>query len=64
MILCNDCCEPCCDFCLHAIHEEFTIDGELVIGGPIACNIHNDEEHNDIAESCGYCDDFHCFKAK
>lgn len=66
MIKCNEACIPCCDFCIYAVHETF-FDEELggdVYGGPIHCEKHPDEEHDMICESCGYCDDFHCFKAK
>lgn len=61
MIKCGDDCTPCCDFCIHAIHEEFELNGQMTMGGPIGCGLHKDEEHQDIAETCGYCDDFHCF---
>lgn len=64
MILCNNCC-PCCDFCKHVIHETWEDGrGNIHNGGPIACGLHNDEEHNNIAEGCGYCDDFYCFRVK
>lgn len=29
----------------------------------IGCGLHDDQEHQDIAEGCGYCPDFHCFRA-
>ena len=61
MILCNNDCEPCCDFCIYAIHDEFELNGHTEIGGPIECKLHRDKEHQEIAEYCGYCDDFHCF---
>lgn len=63
MVLCNKGCEPCCDFCIHAIHDKFEHDGKAIIGGPIGCLIHLDKEHEDIAVTCGYCEDFHCFNA-
>lgn len=66
MILCNKHCLPCCDFCIHVIHEELgvTPDGSnIIIGAPIDCALHKDPEHQNIAESCGSCDDFHCFRA-
>lgn len=31
---------------------------------PIAWNLHMDELHQMIAEDCGRCNDFHCFRAK
>ena len=64
MILCNHGCIPCCDFCIYAIHEYFTIDGKMHKGGPIGCSLHKDEEHQEIADSCGFCNDFHCFHVK
>lgn len=65
VILCNEDCVPCCDFCIYAIHEEWNDErGEHHIGGPIGCRLHTDQEHQDIAEGCGYCDDYHCFRAK
>jgi len=64
MILCNDNCIPCCDFCTYAIHEEFKIDGEIIKGGPIGCSLYPDKKHEDIAVGCGYCNDFHCFNVK
>ena len=64
MIKCNDDCCPCCDFCIYAIHEEFEMTGEIITGGPIGCGLHKDDKHQDIAESCGCCDDFHCFLVK
>ena len=38
-------------------------DGDIVRGGPVGCGLHDDERHQDIAESCGCCPDFHCFRA-
>lgn len=64
MILCGEYCEPCCDFCIHCIHEEKMEDGEVSHGAPIGCGKHKDQEHQDIALICGYCDDFHCFRAE
>ena len=62
MITCGDDCVLCCDFCIHVIHEKFINNlGEEVTSCPIGCALHTDEEHQDIAETCGYCDDFHCF---
>ena len=61
MIKCGDDCVVCCDFCMHAIHEIFEINGRTEKGGPIGCMFHADQEHQNIAEGCGHCDDFHCF---
>lgn len=64
MVRCDECGIPCCDFCIYAVHEEFELNERVVIGGPIGCNLHKDEKHQNIAEGCGYCDDFHCFRAE
>ena len=64
MTLCNEDCMPCCDFCLYSAHESVYFDGKLIDGGPIGCIKHPDAEHQEIAESCGHCDDFYCFMAK
>lgn len=61
MILCNKYCNPCCDFCAYALHGDLEHDGT---SGPIGCILHLDKEHQDEALSCGFCDDFHCFRAK
>lgn len=64
MKLCNKDCIPCCDFCIHAIHERFEHNGKMITGGPIGCSLHLDKEHQDIAIGCYYCEDYHCFRAK
>lgn len=56
-------CIPCCDFCVYVKHDSWLEKGKLVTGGPIGCNLHPDREHQDIAEGCGYCQDFKCFRA-
>ena len=66
MIGCSEECLrlACCDFCMY-VHHEFFFDnnGDIVRGGPVGCGLHDDERHQDIAESCGHCSDFHCFRA-
>ena len=64
MVLCNNDCIPCCDFCVYAIHETEEIDGEIVKLSPIGCSLHTDKGHQDIADSCSYCEDYHCFLAE
>ena len=66
MILCNSCCTPCCDFCRHVAHNMYNDnDGNpTIVGEPIGCKLHDDEEHNLTAQRCGYCDDFHCDRIK
>ena len=51
MILCSKECDPCCDFCIHAIHEEFFLGKKHVVGGPIGCLYHKDLEHQETAEA-------------
>ena len=61
---CSD-CTPCCDFCRHAIHDEWTNkDGTKMTGGPIGCSLWDDTKHQRIAEMCLYCEDFHCKNIK
>lgn len=57
---CSDNCIPCCDYCIHCIHEWSTYGGKEVMGGPIGCKKHLDKEHQDKAFWCSYCDDFTC----
>ena len=64
MKLCDKDCIPCCDFCIHATHEIYEIDGKVIKGGPIGCILHTDEKHQNIALGCGACEDFHCFNVK
>lgn len=66
MIKCNEKCVPCCDFCVYAVRETFEDKalGGTIYGGPVHCDLHPDEKHDRICESCGYCDDFHCFRAE
>jgi hypothetical protein len=63
MILCGKDCTPCCDFCTHVKHGTVVVDGKRVTTGPVGCKLHKDQEHQDIAATCGYCDDFHCFQS-
>ena len=66
MIGCSEECLrlACCDFCMYVHHKFFfDKDGDIVRGGPVGCGLHDDERHQDIAESCGHCSDFHCFGA-
>lgn len=68
MTTCQEFCIPCCDFCIHAYHEYFEdpegyLAGRYIRGGPLGCIIHYDEAHQRIAQHCGYCQDFYCFRA-
>lgn len=60
MILCDKNCKPCCDFCIHVIYFH---EGPIKLN-PIGCSRHKDKEHQEIAESSGWCDDFHCYNVK
>ena len=67
MIQCNENCTPCCDFCIHVIHEELGVylDGSnIMYGGPISCKLHEDKRHQDIVQSLGACNDFYCINAQ
>ena len=68
MILCNENCKPCCDFCVHCIHEEwdeYAYDEVIhLTGAPIGCLLHNDKQHQEYAEGCWFCDGFQCRNAK
>lgn len=63
MIKCSANCVPCCDFCIYAIRDRLDSEDEMFDGGPIGCKLHEDQEHQEIAEQCSYCNDFHCFLA-
>ena len=69
MILCNKICYPCCDFCIHAQHETIEVkDNNGIIrylhGGPIGCTRYNDEEHDNLAFNCSFCDEFWCASSR
>lgn len=61
MELCCDECMPCCDYCWGARHGDLERDGTT---SPIGFKWHPDDEHQNIAQNCGYCDDFKCFRIK
>ena len=66
MILCSKDlmeCRPCCDFCIHVIHDVWMDNGVEQNGEPIGCNLHTDGDHQQIAENCSWCQDFQCFQA-
>lgn len=57
MKLCEYNCAPCCDFCKFVI-------ADIEDNSPVGCKLHPDEEHQEIADACGYCDDFVCMNAE
>lgn len=63
MVLCNDDCIPCCDYCAHVIQHMGEINGRVVGLGPIGCNLHKDDKHQNLARGCSYCDDFKCMNS-
>lgn len=65
MILCENGCIPCCDYCIYSIRDTW-VDEEGVLRdqGPMGCTKHLDAEHQEIADACGHCEDFHCSLAK
>ena len=62
MIKCASECIPCCDYCVHCIHATES-DTEYAPTEPIGCSLHKDDKHREIVMECGYCDNFHCFRA-
>lgn len=64
MVLCNDECIPCCDYCTHVVHAITFYNGIKITAAPVSCSLHKDNEHKRIASGCGYCDDFHCKNAR
>ena len=69
MILCNKNCYPCCDFCIHVQHETIEVEDNNGIirylhGGPIKCKRFNDEEHDNLALNCSYCNEFWCASSR
>lgn len=64
MILCSKHCVQCCDFCIYVKRHIYQDDdGNPINGEPIGCYLHDDEEHELAAVTCGCCEDFHCFRA-
>lgn len=66
MIGCSEEClkSACCDFCIYVAREPVYDEVGLIVDTePSGCRLHSDQEHQDIVERCGYCPDFHCFRA-
>ena len=64
MKLCCSDCTPCCDFCEHAEHYYVEHTGKQIPVAVKGCKLHKDEEHQLIAQSCSFCDDFFCMDAE
>lgn len=65
MILCGEGCIPHCDFCIYSIRDIWVDEnGWESDQWPKGCAKYNDEAHQDIAFDNGFCEDFHCFRAK
>lgn len=66
MIGCSEECLrlACCDFCIY-VEKEPVVDSikNIVDFIPCGCKLHKDQEHQDIAEGCDHCSDFHCYRA-
>lgn len=60
---CSEECTPCCDYCKYVVHEVIEFENNKVVGGPIFCKLHLDEEHRQLARRCSYCEDFWCMNA-
>ena len=66
MIGCSEECLrlACCDFCIYVAREPvYCSVGTIVDSVPSGCRLYEDAEHQEIAENCGHCPDFHCFRA-
>ena len=59
MVLCNDNCNPCCDYCVYVIYEVPDYYGQNDIGNRIGCIKHIEHDNN-----INCCDDFHCIDAE
>ena len=60
---CSEECSPCCDYCKYVVHEVIEFENDKVVGGPIFCKLHLDEEHRRLAKRCSHCEDFWCMNA-
>lgn len=47
---CSEECIPCCDYCKYVAHEVIEFENDKVVGGPIFCKLHLDEEHRRLAK--------------
>lgn len=60
---CSEDCIPCCDYCKYVVHKEIKFENDKVVGAPIFCKLHLDEEHMRLVRGCSYCEDFWCIDA-
>lgn len=61
MIKCRPDEKPCCDYCEYCEHEDIDWFDD---GKPLYCTIHKDNKHMRIVQGLGYCNDFHCIRAR
>ena len=61
---CGEDCIPCCDYCKYVVHNELEFENNKVLGCPIFCKLHLDEEHRQLARRCSYCEDFWCMNVE
>ena len=64
MKLCSEECTPCCDYCKYVVHEVIEFENNKVVGGPIFCKLHLDEEHRRIGKRWSYSEDVWCMNAE
>ena len=60
---CSEECIPCWDYCKYVAHEVIEFENDKVVGEPIFCKLHLDEEHRQLARRCSCCEDFWCMNA-
>ena len=60
---CSEECIPCCDYCKYVIHKNLNSKNNKVLGAPIFCKLHLDEEHTRLVRGYSYCEDFWCIDA-
>ena len=64
MIICNEYCCPCCDYCIHVI-QTLQENNNKIYTVNESCNIHPDSEyHLSMVLYGGYCQDFICKNAE
>ena len=66
MVLCHPTnCIPCCDFCIFSIRDiQEVFNGLTIDCGPMGCKLHPEQNYQEMAQCCEFCEDFHCFNVK